>query len=86
MHQGQICLSVEKVLVHEKIFHDFLRRFAARAAKLKVDGTADRTNVIGPLINDRHLETRWITLDRGGRRYPPVFLWVRPPSRAAPSS
>jgi vanillin dehydrogenase len=55
MHQGQICMSVEKVLVHEKIFPEFLRRFAERAAKLKVGDTADKANVIGPLINDRQV-------------------------------
>lgn len=55
MHQGQICMSVEKVLVHESIFPDFLRRFVERAAKLKVGNTADKANVIGPLINDRQV-------------------------------
>jgi vanillin dehydrogenase len=55
MHQGQICMSVEKVLVHEKIFPEFLKRFAERAARLKVGDTADRSNVIGPLINDRQV-------------------------------
>lgn len=55
MHQGQICMSVEKVLVHEKIFPEFLRRFAERAGKLKVGDTADKANVIGPLINDRQV-------------------------------
>jgi aldehyde dehydrogenase (NAD+) len=54
MHQGQICMSVEKVLVHEKIFDAFLARFVERAAKLKVgDPTQDKSNVIGPLINDK---------------------------------
>jgi vanillin dehydrogenase len=55
MHQGQICMSVEKVLVQEKIFPEFLRRFAERAARLKVGDTADKANVIGPLINDRQV-------------------------------
>ncbi len=54
MHQGQICMSVEKVLVHDKIYPEFLRRFVERAAKLKVgDPLKDKSNVIGPLINDR---------------------------------
>ncbi|MFT6423994.1 MAG: aldehyde dehydrogenase (NAD+) [Celeribacter sp.] len=56
MHQGQICMSVEKVLVHESIYADFLRQFVARAAKLKTGDTADKSNVIGPLINDRQVE------------------------------
>lgn len=54
MHQGQICMSVEKILVQEKVFDEFLRRFVERAAKLKVgDPVKDRSHVIGPLINDR---------------------------------
>jgi aldehyde dehydrogenase (NAD+) len=54
MHQGQICMSVEKVLVHDSIFEPFLKRFVERAAKLKVgDTTHDPSHVIGPLINDR---------------------------------
>ena len=54
MHQGQICMSVEKVLVQNGIFDAFLERFVERAAKLKVgDPTADKANVIGPLINDK---------------------------------
>ncbi len=54
MHQGQICMSVEKVLVQERLFDAFLARFVERAAQLKVgDPTADRSNVIGPLINDK---------------------------------
>jgi len=55
MHQGQICMSVEKVLVQEKIFAEFLPRFAERAARLKVGDSADKANVIGPLINDRQV-------------------------------
>lgn len=56
MHQGQICMSVEKVLVQASIFDEFLKRFVERAAKLKVgDPTADESNVIGPLINDKQV-------------------------------
>jgi len=53
MHQGQICMSVEKLLVHENIYDEFMEGFTARAAKLKVGPTSDHSNVIGPLINDK---------------------------------
>jgi aldehyde dehydrogenase (NAD+) len=56
MHQGQICMSVEKVLVHESIYHDFLAQLKARVAKLKMGDTGDKSNVIGPLINNRQVE------------------------------
>jgi vanillin dehydrogenase len=56
MHQGQICMSVEKVLVHEKIYEPFLQRFVERAGKLKMgDPTASKEHVIGPLINDKQV-------------------------------
>ena len=56
MHQGQICMSVEKVLVQRSIFNEFLEKFVARAARLKVGNTADPENVVGPLINDRQVD------------------------------
>ena len=56
MHQGQICMSVEKVLVQRSIFNEFLEKFVARAARLKVGNTSDPENVVGPLINDRQVD------------------------------
>lgn len=57
MHQGQICMSVEKVLVHESIYAEFLQAFVQRAGALKVgDPSTDDGNVIGPLINDKQLD------------------------------
>ncbi|MEM6460745.1 MAG: aldehyde dehydrogenase family protein [Pseudomonadota bacterium] len=56
MHQGQICMSVEKVLVQDSIYSDFLNAFVGRAAKLKTGDTANKDNVIGPLINGRQVE------------------------------
>lgn len=54
MHQGQVCMSVEKVLVQEQIYNEFLSAFKERAGALKVgDPSADNGNVIGPLINDK---------------------------------
>lgn len=57
MHQGQVCMSVEKVLVHESIFEPFLKQFVERAAKLKVgDPTHEKSHVIGPVINQRQAD------------------------------
>jgi aldehyde dehydrogenase (NAD+) len=53
MHQGQVCMSTEKILVQEKVYEDFMSRFLARAARLKTGHTNDRDNVIGPLVNTR---------------------------------
>ena len=56
MHQGQICMSVEKILVQESIMQEFLERFKDRASRLKVgDPTKELDHIIGPLINDRQV-------------------------------
>lgn len=53
MHQGQICMSVERVIVHEKIYDKFVKQFLERVRKLKVGSTTEKENVLGPVINDR---------------------------------
>jgi len=53
MHQGQICMSVERIIVHEKISEAFLEKFIPRVKQLKLGTSSDKSNVIGPVINDR---------------------------------
>ncbi|GIL00623.1 MAG: salicylaldehyde dehydrogenase [Alphaproteobacteria bacterium] len=53
MHQGQICMSIERVIVHEKVHDAFMEKFLPRVARLKVGSTKDKDNVLGPVINDR---------------------------------
>lgn len=53
MHQGQVCMSTEKILVQESIYDTFMEKFLARAAKLRTGHTKDKDNVIGPLVNNR---------------------------------
>ena len=55
MHQGQVCMSVEKVLVQESIYPEFLRRFVDRARSIRTGNVSDRSHVIGPLVNDRQV-------------------------------
>ncbi len=56
MHQGQICMSVERIIVDRKIADEFIGKFADRTAQLKVGNTDDKANVIGPIISERQAE------------------------------
>ena len=53
MHQGQVCMSTEKILVQESVYDEFMSRFLARASRLRTGHTNDAENVIGPLVNNR---------------------------------
>jgi vanillin dehydrogenase len=55
MHQGQICMSVERVIVDEKIADEFTEKFVANAKKLKVGNPRELANCIGPVINETQL-------------------------------
>jgi aldehyde dehydrogenase (NAD+) len=56
MHQGQICMSVEKIIVDESIAGEFTERFVEKVKTLGVGDPREMANVIGPIINQRQLE------------------------------
>ncbi|MBL6772728.1 MAG: aldehyde dehydrogenase family protein [Alphaproteobacteria bacterium] len=53
MHQGQICMSTEKLLIQDRVFDSFMGKFLPRVSRLKTGVTTDPENTIGPLINER---------------------------------
>ena len=57
MHQGQICMSVERIIVEEPIAEEFAQKLAAKAETLTVADPHQPTTVIGPLINDQQVQT-----------------------------
>ena len=58
-HAGQICISVNRIYVQRERHAEFVERFAAAAARLRVtaDGIAEPDADMGPMINAEGLET-----------------------------
>lgn len=90
---GQVCISLQRLYVHEAIWDTFLERFLAQTAALKVGNPLDRDCDVGPLISDEAADRaeRWIQeavaegarLLAGGRRegrllWPTVLDRTRP--------
>src|SRR6185295_1637595 len=50
-HAGQSCISIQRVLVHEKIADAFVARFVANAGELIVGDPLDPETDVGPLIS-----------------------------------
>jgi len=93
-NSGQVCLAGTRLLVQQGILDDFLERFEARVAEIKVGDPRDPDTTYGPLIHPVALErvTGYVerafeagaTLVFGGRPikslyYPPTLFTDIPP-------
>ncbi|MGO4235487.1 aldehyde dehydrogenase family protein [Pseudarthrobacter sp. YAF2] len=54
-HQGQICMSANRLLVHSSIAAEFKSRFIEKVAALPTGDPSDPGTIIGPLINARQV-------------------------------
>jgi len=61
-HAGQVCVSVQRVFVHESRAREVAERLAAAAAALRVGDPADAATEVGPLIRPREVDRveRWV--------------------------
>ena len=56
MHQGQICMSTERIVVDRSVADPFAERLGERAQALKVGDPRDPGTQIGPMINSGALD------------------------------
>ncbi|MEV0615746.1 aldehyde dehydrogenase family protein [Nonomuraea sp. NPDC050404] len=64
-HQGQICMSANRILVHRDLYQDFLDRFLEKVRSLPVGDPSAPDTIIGPLINQRQADTLNALVERG---------------------
>ncbi|WP_093840344.1 aldehyde dehydrogenase family protein [Streptomyces aidingensis] len=57
LHQGQVCMATNRVIVDAALYDAFVKRFTAAAAGLRDGDPADPETRIGPLINSGQLES-----------------------------
>ncbi len=75
---GQVCVAPTRFLVQEGVYEEFVTRFTARAAALKLGNGMDADTTMGPLINERRVNAieslvedavaKGAKLTTGGRR------------------
>ncbi|MFH9981047.1 benzaldehyde dehydrogenase [Streptomyces sp. NPDC017179] len=56
LHQGQICMTTGRHIVHESLLEEYTAALAAKAAALPVGDPAREDVALGPLIDRRQLE------------------------------
>jgi len=55
-HAGQVCVSVQRVFVHESVSAELAEKLAAKASKLKVGDPIDPKTEVGPLILPKEVD------------------------------
>ncbi len=51
--QGQKCSACSRAIVDEKIYDEFVEKLKARVSKITVGDTAEKSNYMGPVVNER---------------------------------
>ena len=61
-YSGQVCISVQRMLVHASVWDDFMDRFAAAASRLRLGDPMDPHTDVGPMVDAAAVERteRWV--------------------------
>jgi succinate-semialdehyde dehydrogenase / glutarate-semialdehyde dehydrogenase len=55
-HNGQTCVCVNRILVHDNVYDEFAGKFTAAVRSLKTGNVLDKDVQIGPLISEKALK------------------------------
>ncbi|MEU3254113.1 aldehyde dehydrogenase family protein [Streptomyces sp. NPDC006997] len=64
VHQGQVCMAANRVLVDRSVAGEFTDKFVAKVRSLKAGDPNDPLTVIGPLINSSQAESVSATVEQ----------------------
>jgi glyceraldehyde-3-phosphate dehydrogenase (NADP+) len=99
-YAGQVCISVQRMVIHEDIWDEFMARFVAGAGQLKVGDPLDPQTDLGPMVDATAAgrTQRWVdeALALGGKLllgghadgtfFPPTILTDTPVTAAVCSN
>jgi glyceraldehyde-3-phosphate dehydrogenase (NADP+) len=70
-YAGQVCISVQRMFIHESVFDRFMERFVAAARELKVGDPLDPETQLGPMVDQNAAQRTqgWVdeAVQMGGR-------------------
>ncbi|WP_117595489.1 aldehyde dehydrogenase family protein [Haloprofundus halophilus] len=56
VHQGQVCISINRHVVHEDVYDEYVERLTERAEELAAGSAHDAETVVGPIIDESQRE------------------------------
>ncbi|UPK46325.1 aldehyde dehydrogenase family protein [Paenibacillus pabuli] len=64
LHQGQICMALNRIIVHADIYDKFVESFVTKTKKIQAGDPSDAQTLVGPLIREKEVE-RLLDLIKG---------------------
>ncbi|ELZ28454.1 aldehyde dehydrogenase [Halogeometricum pallidum JCM 14848] len=52
VHQGQVCISINRHVVHESVYDEYVERLVERAEDLPAGSAHDGDTVVGPIVDE----------------------------------
>src|SRR5690625_3815411 len=63
-HQGQICMSANRLIVHEDIYDEFVDKYITKVSGLTCGDPSDSNTIIGTLINKKQVDNNFIIIEK----------------------
>lgn len=57
LHQGQICIAINRIIVEDTVYDEFVERFVEHVKTIKVGDPNDEETAVGPIINQDQLDS-----------------------------
>ena len=57
LHQGQICMAINRIIVEAPVYDEFLSRFSNAVANVQAGDPSNPDTLVGPVVNDSQLES-----------------------------
>lgn len=87
-HQGQCCEGGTRLLVHEKIYDEFVGKLKSKIEKMKIGDPMEKSTDVGPVVSQKQFDTvmNYIKIAKeegaevltGGERYGESGLFIKP--------
>ncbi|SPL72471.1 aldehyde dehydrogenase family protein [Acinetobacter stercoris] len=65
LHQGQICMSTNRIIVDEKVHDIFVEKLLQKISSLKVGDPSVMGTIVGPIINQQQISSIKSIIDKG---------------------
>ncbi len=71
LHQGQVCMSLNRIIVDRKVYDQFVEAFTRRAANIKTGNPTEPDTFVGPIISQKQVDKiqAWVdqSINEGAR-------------------